>query len=231
MWVRILGYRASWTRAIGLAVPLLALGLVACSTPEPLAFLGTELRSGDEATGFELRNHFGQQVSLSDYEGKVVLLAFLYTSCPDICPLTTGLIRDAHQLLGDDVEDVAFVAVSVDPERDTVEAAHAYSEEWQMTHNWDFLTGERDQLAPIWKAYYIDPTLDERSPGGAPHAAEAGHSEGDGVGALRQNILDDYLVSHSAPVYLIDREGIMRVLFTLPFEAEALAHDIQLLLR
>ena len=229
--MRILGYRASWMRAIGLAVPLLALGLVACSTPEPVAFLGTELRSGDAATGFELRNQFGQRVSLSDYEGKVVLLTFLYTSCPDICPLTTSLIRDAHQLLSDDVGDVTFVAVSVDPERDTVEAAHAYSEEWQMTRNWDFLTGERDQLAPIWEAYYIAPSIDDSSAGIAAYAEEAGHPEGDSVGALRQDITNVYLVNHSAPVYLLDREGIMRVLFTLPFEPEALAHDIRLLLK
>ena len=111
--------RHSWW--IGLGACLLAAFLVGCASPEP--FIGTELTSGDAAAPFELRNQLGDRVTLSDHAGKVVLLTFLYTNCPDVCPITTRLLRDAHELLGDDADDVSIVAISVDPERDSVEAA------------------------------------------------------------------------------------------------------------
>ena len=134
----------------------------ACSGLEP-TFRGTVLTSNSPAPPFELENQFGQRVSLSDYKGEVLLLTFLYTSCPDICPLTTSHLRDAHEMLGDDADGVDFVAISVDPERDTVEEAYSYSQKWGMTDTWDFLVGERQQLSPIWKAYYLDPAIGDRT--------------------------------------------------------------------
>ena len=213
---------------IGVIAFLLTVALIACSGSE--SFQGTELTSASLATPFELENQFGQSVSLSDYRGKVVLLTFLYTNCPDVCPIVTSQIRDAYEMLGKDTEEAAFIAVSVDPERDSLEAAHAYSQQWDMLHSWDFLVGNRERLSPIWQAYYIDPVIDERPVGDDVSGRDEEHHQGDGGKALRQEVIDRYLVSHSAPVYLIDREGIMRVIFTLPFEPEAVAHDIRLLL-
>jgi protein SCO1/2 len=208
---------------------------VACSSPE--TFRGTELTARAPATSFTLTNQFSRSVSLDDYRGKVVLLTFLYTSCPDICPLTTSNIREAHELLGSDAEELAMVAVSVDPERDTVEEALDFSQHWQMTDRWDFLTGRRAELERIWRAYYIDPSVDG---GSDAHETSTGSTQTNrtgAVGALRQAILgqtaepsNGYLVSHSSPVYLLDRAGLIRVLHTLPFEPNALAHDIRLLI-
>ena len=207
---------------------LITLGLYACSSAE--SFEGTVLTSENPATPFRLLNQFGQPVSLADHRGKAVLLTFLYTNCPAVCPLTTSRIRDAYEMLGDDAEDVAILAVSVDPERDTVEQARAFSEQWKMTHRWEFLVGDRNELAPIWKAYYVAASTDEGSGGNESNIIDESHGAEGGVDSLRRDIVSDYLVDHSAPVYLIDRDGLMRVLFTLPFEAEALAHDVRLLL-
>ena len=214
--------------ALILTPPILFVALLACSSPE--AIRGTELTSREIATSFTLTNQFAQPVSLADYRGKVVLLTFLYTGCPDICPVTTANIRDAYDLLGDNTEDLAIVAVSVDPERDTPEEAHAFSDRWEMTDRWDFLTGLRDDLEPIWKAYYIDPSVDSHSDGDATSVATLQARPAGGAAALRQDINERYLVTHSSPVYLIDREGIVRVLHTLPFEPEALAQDVRVLM-
>ena len=232
------------------AMSISVAAFIACSSPE--AFRGTELTARLPATSFTLTNHFSRSISLEDYRGKVVLLTFLYTSCPDICPLTTSNIREAYELLSD-AQELAIVAVSVDPERDTVEEALAFSRHWQMTDRWDFLTGRRAELERIWRAYYIDPSVDSSSD---PHEASTASAQrpptGGVVGAPQQDILgqpapsagspvprsggqalsssEGYLVGHSSPVYLVDRAGLMRVIHTLPFEPNALAHDIRLLI-
>ena len=216
----------------GLGALLLAAALMGCSVSEPDELAGTELTAANPASPFELHNQFGQAVSLSDYQGSLLVLTFLYTNCPDVCPLTTSQLRDTHAALGDDADDVRFAAVSVDPERDSVDAALEYSQRWDMADKWDFLVGEREQLSGVWKAYYLDPFVDHDEDKRRTHITQTGddHDRGASANAPRQD-LGEYLVSHSAPVYLIDREGRMRVVFTSPLEPEAIAHDIRLLLK
>ena len=192
--------------------------------------LGTVLESSEPAPSFRLQDQFGRSVALGDYSGKVVALTFLYTYCLDICPIVAGHLQRTHQMLGDGAREVAFVAVSVDPVRDTVDAAYDYSQKWGMLHNWSFLVGDEERLSPVWKGYYIAPTVDDRVRSDALAEADVDRGEHGSVGALRRDMASEYLVSHSAPVYLIDRAGLMRVIFTLPFDPADLAHDIRLLL-
>ena len=220
----------SWDWSVGLVgacAMLLAIAITGCSS-SPAEFQGTTLTSGSPATPFELTDHFGQRVGLSDYDGRVVLLTFLYTNCPDVCPIVTGQLRKAHAALDADADEVSFVAISVDPERDSVEEARAYSEKWEMAKKWAFLVGDREELSPIWRAYYLDPAVVESlRENGEAHTDET-RSRG-GVEALRQGLEERYRVIHSTPVYLIDREGIMRVAFTPPLDVDALVHDVRLL--
>jgi protein SCO1/2 len=209
---------------------MLVPAILACTEPEPM--LGTVLEDdGQQAPSFELMDQFGQSATLTQYDGDVVLLTFLYTYCPDVCPAVTGHLRTTHELLGDDAERVDFVAISLDPERDTVERAHEYSEAWRMLDKWDFLVGDREQLASIWKGYYVDPLQAEWTrgePTASPRAA--GHTQS-GVDALQREIATRYEVLHATPVYLIDRDRRIRVLFTPPLDPDAIAHDIRLLLK
>lgn len=200
------------------ALWLSALLAVACGTPgEP--FRGTELTSGAQAAPFELRDQHNRRVGLPDLSGRVVV-TFLYTSCPDVCPITTSQLRQAHADLGDDADQVAMVAISVDPARDTVEAAARFYERWEMADRRSYLVGSEAELRPVWDAYYVDPVaLLEREDGHEDH--EHG-SHGNAKDAT-------YLVTHSAPVYLVDRDGVMRVVFTLPFDTNDLVHDILML--
>ena len=213
-----------WWAAV-LLLPLIALW--ACA-PAPAEFRGTHLTAGESIPSFELTDQFGRVVQSDDYRGRVVLLTFLYTNCPDVCPIVTGQLRTVREALEAEASEVAVVAVSVDPERDTVEAARGYSDRWRMSERWQYLVGSRDELAEVWAAFYVDPVEGdaERESG---EALQQGSTEGS-VDALRQGVRERYLVTHGAPVYLIDREGVKRVVFTPPLDVEAMVHDVRVVL-
>ena len=199
--------------------------LSACGEPE--AFKGTVLTSGDHAPDFELTNQFGRKVNLTQYIGSPVLLTFLYTNCPDVCPITAGQLRESLDSLGEDAEDIRVAAISLDPERDTVKAALEFSDRWEMTGGWDFLVGERRALEPLWKAYYLEPVIHNETD--SEHTTSK-PDRGGGLGSLQRDFADRYLVIHSNPVYLLDAEGVMRVVHTSPLDPDEIAHDVRLLL-
>lgn len=188
-----------------LAIASLAIWASTVGNATPRLF-GTAL-SGDPAPDFRLTNQFGAPVSLSEQRGKVVVLTFLYTHCPDVCPLTATWLRRIHEQLGADADDVTFLAVSVDPQGDTLQAAYAFSERFEMLERWFYLIGTQAELEPIWRAYYIGVRPDPRQ-----------HDE----------------TLHNAPLYLIDRAGRLRALHTTGGETESIIdevdHDIRELL-
>ena len=236
--------------ALALAI-LTALAAAACSTSDPESFLGTELKPKRVAEDFRLDNQFGRPVALSDRKGDVVVLTFLYSTCPDVCPVVAVQLRDTLEALADEADDVSMVAVSVDPEGDSEASAREFAEKWGLTDSLDFLLGDGAELAPVWDAYHLAPSVTERDPshGGDPllsGSAEITDREKDelrrrlglgedavprgGVDILRQVAEARYLVVHSAPIYLIDRDGFARFVFTLPFATEDLVNDVRLLL-
>ena len=145
----------------------------------------------------------GQRLTFSQLQGSVVALAFLYTRCPDTCPLTAEHFRDAQQRLGADADRVRFVAVSVDPDGDTPERVRDFSAAHRLSRNWHYLIGTRAVLAPVWAAYGIrsepDPT---------------------GIG-----------VGHTDAIYVIDAKGNARVVLHTEDGPEPLAKDIKILLK
>ena len=205
----------------------IALVLMACANPtsEP-EFNGTPLKSGDIAPNFELTNHAGRSVSLESLKGQVVVLTFLYTNCPDVCPIVTSRLREVQTLLESDADDARFVAVSVDPDRDTIESAREYLDKWGLSANWHFLVGDRPELEEVWKAYYVDPAVSDHDPLESGQASQTPEPRG-AIDALSAEIAKRYLVIHSTPVFLIDREGMRRVVFTPPLEPGEVAADIR----
>ena len=202
-----------------------AIALVGCSGGEGLR--GTVLEPVRPAPGFELTNQHGETVELSDRLGSVVAVTFLYTSCPDICPVIASHLREVRRLLGEDAAEVEIVAISVDPDRDSVEAVYDYSRRWDMLHGWDFLVGDEGELRPVWQGYYVAPSVNP-SPAEGTETTSQKHTSG--TDALARDIAAAYTVSHAGPVYLVDRAGRMRSLFTLPFDPEDLVHDVRVLL-
>jgi cytochrome oxidase Cu insertion factor (SCO1/SenC/PrrC family) len=229
----------------GLAAAFAALVAAGCSTSGTDAdlspgFNGTTLNPPQRAADFTFTDQFGDEVSLSEHRGSVVILTFLYTYCPDVCPVVASHLTDVHELLSsraDGGDAVTIIAVSVDPERDTVERAHEYSRQYGMLDEWTYLVGGEEELSETWADYYVAPAplvadsldadpLDEIRD-------EIGDDKGAGDGSadsLAEQIAATYTVNHQTPVYLIDRDGMMRALFTLPFDPEDVVADVRTLL-
>jgi protein SCO1/2 len=117
-------------------------------------FEGALRPKGIPPADFTLRDQDGKTVRLSDYRGRPVILTFMYSTCRDTCPLTAQQIR----LALDDVKtDVPTLAVSVDPANDTPLNAKRFLAKQSLSGRMRFLLGDRAQLAPIWKSYFIQP--------------------------------------------------------------------------
>ncbi|MBI3954398.1 MAG: SCO family protein [Chloroflexi bacterium] len=183
---------------------LLALFALAACAPGP-RFEGTALEPPISSPAFLLQDQFGRARATADFRGKVVVLSFMYTRCPDICPLLAEKLKQARADLGRKAEAVAFVVVSVDPEGDTEQAALDFSQRHGLAEDWSYLVGSRKELERVWNHYYVE-----------------SHKEGD----------EHSLIDHSAPVYLLDRRGEARVLHRgSDLEAPSLVQDIRVLLR
>ena len=181
------------------AIAALAVVLAACSGPK---LIGTELTPA-AAPDFTLTDGItGRPTTLSAQQGKVVVLAFLYTHCPDVCPLTAEQFRQAQQKLTADERDrTVFVAVSVDPRQDTPAAVQAFARDHGLAKNFLYLIGGAAQLQAVWSAYGV---LVEPDPGSAR-------------------------VGHIDAIYLLDRKGRARVLVHSNIAAADLANDVKLL--
>jgi cytochrome oxidase Cu insertion factor (SCO1/SenC/PrrC family) len=116
--------------------------------------LGSSL--GDkQAPDFTLTNQFGQQMSLSQFRGKVVLLGFEDSECTTVCPLTTQSMVLAKELLGKAGSSVQLLGVDANPDAIAVANVLAYSRVHAMVNQWDFLTGTGAELKKVWKDYGI----------------------------------------------------------------------------
>jgi protein SCO1/2 len=168
--------------------------------PSGSSLQGTDL-GGTPAPNFRLTDQFGHQISLQQFRGKPVVLTFLYTHCPDICPLTAERLHSTMLELGKDAHNVAVLAVSTDPKRDDAAAAIRFSQQHQMTDYWHYLIGTQQQLSPVWSSYSIY------------------------AQAQQQNI------NHSMVIFVIDKQGRERIfLSSQDFTPAQLTADLKVLL-
>jgi protein SCO1 len=131
-------------------------GVQATTTPSASqsGLQGTDLGS-DAAPDFHLNDQFGKPISLSQFHGEPVVLTFLYTHCPNACPLTADKLHVTQTQLGKNAAKVMMLAVSIDPIGDTQATAQNFSQVHKLTSNWHYLLGTQNQLSPIWDAYSI----------------------------------------------------------------------------
>ena len=107
------------------------------------------------APDITLSNQFGQRMSLQQFRGKVVILAFVDSECTTVCPLTTVSMVEARQMLGAAGGKVQLLGVDANPKATSVSDVMAYSRVHDMVNQWDFLTGTPAQLTAVWRAYHI----------------------------------------------------------------------------
>ena len=154
------------------------------------------------APDFALRGSDGGELALSRLRGKVVVLGFGFTSCPDVCPTTLATLASAHKKLGDRRGEVQVVYVTVDPERDDRERMRTYLKSFDAS----FVGGT-----------------------GTPAQLEAVRNEY-GIAAQRIVKGESYGFNHSSYTYLIDRAGKLRALMPYGSSADAYVHDLLILL-
>ena len=169
----------------------------------PAPYAGATLANPALAPDFALRDQHRQLVRLRHERGNVVLLTFLYTHCPDVCPLTAINLNAALGLVGPSRKEVSVLAVTVDPQGDTPTAVASFVRSHHLRRQFHYLTGSPPALRRIWSAYQVK--------------------------AVRQG--KDAGVDHTLYTLGIDRQGVARVVFDATAQPGVIAHDLGLLLR
>jgi protein SCO1/2 len=162
-------------------------------------FFGTLAMPPKLAPAIALRNYLGQPVTLQAYRGKAVLVTFLYTHCPDVCPLIASNLRVALSMLGARSSRVQLIAVSVDPRGDTRAGVAAFLRSRGLIGRTQYLIGSGAELARTWSAW------------GVGSRGEAGNPS---------------LVAHSALVYGISASGRLTTVYPASFDPSQIAHDV-----
>jgi protein SCO1 len=124
-----------------------------------------------QARDLVLNDSLGHRVDLAQYRGKAVLVTFIYTHCPDVCPLIVGNLHTAQNQLGAAAKKLQIVAVSVDPKGDTPKTVAAFLKAHQMTGRMEYLIGSRSQLERVWRRWGILAKADPSSPDAVEHSA------------------------------------------------------------
>ncbi|MBS4038714.1 MAG: SCO family protein [Hydrogenophaga sp.] len=199
---RPVGSRRRTLLAAALATGLLA----ACSEQQGAAapFAGIDITGADYATGFSLNDHNGQPRTLADFKGKVVLVFFGFTQCPDVCPTTLSEIAQLKQALGPDGERVQGIFISVDPERDTPAIMKEYMANFDPTFL--ALNAPLDQLPDVAKSFKI---YYKKVEGKTPTS---------------------YTMDHSAGTYVYDPQGRIRLYHRYGSGVQGLIADVKQLL-
>ncbi|MCO5221774.1 MAG: SCO family protein [Thermomicrobiales bacterium] len=188
--------------------------LAGCSRSNTKKLVGTDLKK-TPAPDFALTDHVGNHVSLSDFSGRPVALSFIFTNCPDICPLIASQMRTAYDLLPEKMRDEAvFLGVSVDPERDTPDAMQEFTARFALDDvpGWHALWGSRDELEAVWRSYGIEATEIE----------DEVNSHINGSASVAR-------VRHTDAIYLIDGDGNERVLMRANDDPQDLASNLEAL--
>ncbi len=192
--------------ALAAAAAFTALALSGCqkAAPDKPAFKGIDLTGAEYARQLNLTDQDGRARSLADFKGKVVVVFFGYTQCPDVCPTTMAEVAEVKRSLGADGDKVQGVFVTIDPERDTGQLLKAYMASFDPS--FIALRGSAEQTqaaAKEFKVFYA------KVPGKTP---------------------ETYTMDHTAASFIFDTEGRVRVYARYGAGAQPLADDVKLLL-
>ena len=196
--------RRFFALSTGVFCALAASGLLAGCFDRKPSFTSIDVTGADYAKDFSLPDQNGKVRTLKDFAGRIVVVFFGYTQCPDVCPTTMLELAEVKKALGKDGERVQGVFITIDPERDTATVLKAYVGNF----NPDFVAlrgtlEETQATAKQFKVFYA------KVPGKTP---------------------ESYTMDHTAGSYVFDTTGQVRLFTRYGTGAEALKHDLQLLL-
>lgn len=177
--------------------------LAACSESKP-QFKAVDITGADYAKDFRLADHEGRERTIADFKGKVVVMFFGYTQCPDVCPTSMAELAEVKKLLGKDGDKLQGIFVTVDPARDTAPVLKAYMANFDPTFLALVPTPQQlEKLSKDYKVHY------KKVEGKTPTS---------------------YTMDHSAGSYVYDTAGNVRLYTRYGSGAQALADDIKLVL-
>ncbi len=197
--------RFALKRIAALALSISAGGLFVACSESAAKFAAIDLTGANYAQDFQLADHTGQPRSIKDFAGKLVVVFFGFTQCPDVCPTTMAELAEVKKMLGADGDKLQAIFITVDPARDTPELLKAYMANFDPSFL--ALVPTPEQLAKVakdYKAYY------KKVDGTTPTS---------------------YTMDHSAGSYVYDTQGRLRLYARYGGGAEALAGDLKLLLK
>ncbi len=202
-------------------------------TGQEAAIEQTDQGQGEPQIGgdFILTDQAGNTVSETDFRGRLMLVFFGFTHCPDICPVSVTTLSKVMEQLGSDADQVAPVFITVDPARDTppVMAEYLANFDKRMVG----LTGTPEQIAQVaetYKAYYAlrEAPVSDAHAEHKEHREHGGHDAHEGREA---NAAKNYIVDHSGYIYLMDKNGKFMRLFPYNTEAGEITRAVQCALR
>jgi len=218
-----------------------------------VALAGNVLDQPRLAADFSLVDQHGATFRMADTRGKVVLMAFIYTNCSDVCPFAALKMKEVYGLLGKDAGKVEFVAVTTDPPRDRPDRTAAYSKAIGMYSTWHFLGGTTAQVAAVWDAYGIGIKADPKT--GAAAAEEQSMADSSTTDAskdqpspsagltksdiaLAKDVVHNFVSDEGYDVadpdssfWIVDRTGAIRVNLDVSATPADLVSDIRALLQ
>ncbi len=186
------------------ATLLATAALVACSPGKP-DFRSIDITGADYARDFRLTDHNGQERTLADFRGKVVVVFFGFTQCPDVCPTAMAQLVEVKQMLGKDGDKLQALFITLDPERDSAEILKAYIANFDA--GFLGLRPSLEQLPELTRHFKI---FYKKNEGKTPTS---------------------YTLDHSAGSYVFDTQGRVRLYVRQNMSAAAITEDLKILLR
>ncbi len=201
-----------------LTVTLIVAGVILLRAP---TFRGKAIEPRTIAPGFAFTNQDRQTARLEDHRGKIVLIYFGFTHCPDACPKTLGTWKSVYNSLGAESDQVRFLFISIDPKRDTPERL----KEFLNAYNSNFvgLTGSMAAIDDAALSYLVFKYADDEE------AYTSGHQHSDST--LPELTPNTYKIYHSSLTYVVDRAGKIALVFPLETSAQDVAADLKMLLK
>ena len=207
---------------------VLCLVLPGCTGPleeELDIFYGQDLPLDDpeyDLEDFSLMNFDGNMTNLSDFEGQVLIVSFVYSRCPDVCPIVSANLRWVAEQLPDDYgTNFSIIAITVDPWWDTSSVLADYA--MRQAIDWPHLTGEVEAMQPIWESFHVGLQTYLNTSATEENSTEENQTSG------RHH--PDYLVDHSTATIIIDKNHQQRVRWNdMDWEPTLFIEDLQFLM-
>jgi protein SCO1/2 len=172
------------------------------STAKPASYVGGTLSPQVAEPPLRLRDSLGRSVDIAQDHGSAVLVTFIYTHCPDVCPLIVGNLHTSLAKLGPAASKLKIIAVSTDPKGDTPTTVRRFLAGHEMTGKMEYLIGSRRELERVWSDWHIVAKRDKKTP---------------------------EFVEHSALIYGITGSGKLATIYPSNFKPADIVHDVPLL--